>query len=181
MVFLYERGFRFPSILRGGYELGERVIHKDERSWRQILDQTLEQLSPIAPSSVLIQTESAYIYHFDGPVRGQARRTKMAYLGNPWDRTVDYASAKDSWSLTFEANMVSLGLRTDGAAPAHASPGWNPHIYRPISKNCRMNFCRSRPGAKPLSSPLRAGSTLPGQIWPLSSATEFRIWLGRNG
>ena len=65
VVFLYESGFRFPTVLRGGYELGERVLNKHERSWGQILDQTMEQLSPIAPSSVLIQTESAYIYHFD--------------------------------------------------------------------------------------------------------------------
>lgn len=133
VVFLYENGFRFPSVLRGGYELGERVLNKDERSWGQILDQTLEQLSPIAPSSVLIQSESAYIYHFD-PSRfaGKLGGTKMAFVGNPWDRTVDYASAKDSWSRMFAANMVSSDLRTDGARPAHASPGWNPTIYRPI-------------------------------------------------
>ena len=59
VVFLYERGFRFPSTLRGGYELGERIIHKDERSWRQILDQTLEQLSPIAPLSIRVPIWSA--------------------------------------------------------------------------------------------------------------------------
>ena len=79
----------FPSVLRGGYELGERVIHKDERSWRQILDQTLEQLSPIAPSSVLIQSESAYIYHFDGRrFVEKLGGTKMAFIGNPRDQTV---------------------------------------------------------------------------------------------
>ena len=33
VVFLYESGFRFPTVLRGGYELGERMLHKDERSW----------------------------------------------------------------------------------------------------------------------------------------------------
>ncbi|HAG60794.1 MAG TPA: alpha/beta hydrolase, partial [Arthrobacter bacterium] len=33
VVFLYESGFRVPSVLRGSYELGERVIHKDERTW----------------------------------------------------------------------------------------------------------------------------------------------------
>ncbi|ACL38653.1 conserved hypothetical protein [Pseudarthrobacter chlorophenolicus A6] len=133
VVFLYERGFRFPSTLRGGYELGERVIHKDERSWRQILDQTLEQLSPIAPSSVLIQTESAYIYHFDGSrFAGKIGTAKMAYLGNPKDRTVRYESAVEAWAVAFKDNMVSTGLLTTGAAPAHASPQWNPHIYRPL-------------------------------------------------
>ena len=78
-------------MLRGGYELGERVVHKDERSWGQILDQTLEQLSPIAPSSVLIQTESAYIYHFDATrFAGQIGAARMAFIGNPSDQTVDY-------------------------------------------------------------------------------------------
>ena len=54
-----------PAVLRGGYELGERIVHKDERTWRRLWTRALEQLSPIAPSSVLIQSESAYIYHFD--------------------------------------------------------------------------------------------------------------------
>jgi pimeloyl-ACP methyl ester carboxylesterase len=133
VVFLYERGFRFPSTLRGGYELGERVIHKDERSWRQILDQTLEQLSPIAPSSLLIQSESAYIYHFDGTrFVDKLGSAKMAYIGNPRDRTVRYETAVEAWAVAFKANMVSTELQTEGAAPAHASPGWNPNIYRPI-------------------------------------------------
>ncbi len=133
VVFLYERGFRFPSTLRGGYELGERVIHKDERSWRQILDQTLEQLSPIAPSSLLVQSESAYIYHFDGTrFTDRIGGAKMAYIGNRRDPTVRYQTAVEAWSVAFKANMVSSGLQTEGAAPAHASPGWNPNIYRPL-------------------------------------------------
>ena len=133
VVFLYESGFRFPTVLRGGYELGERVLHKDERSWGQILDQTMEQLSPIAPSSVLIQSESAYIYHFE-PRRfvGQLGGARMAFIGNPRDQTVDYETARDNWTLTFKDNMLPETLRTDGARPAHASPGWNPGIYRPI-------------------------------------------------
>jgi hypothetical protein len=56
----------------------------------------------------------------------------MAFIGNPRDRTVDYETAKDSWSLTFKDNMANSSLRTDGARPAHASPGWNPFIYRPL-------------------------------------------------
>ena len=132
VVFLYESGFRFPTVLRGGYELGERMLHKDERSWGQVVDQTLEQLSPIAPSSVLIQSESAYIYHFDATrFAGKLGGTRMAFIGNPRDRTVDYETARDSWSLTFKDNMASDSLRTDGARPAHASPGWNPFVYRP--------------------------------------------------
>lgn len=133
VVFLYERGFRVPSVLRGSYELGERVIHKDERTWRQIFDQTMEQLSPIAPSSVLIQSESAYIYHFDGNrFVDQLGSTRMAYIGNPKDRTVRYQTARDAWSAAFAPHMVSTDRQTEGALPAHASPGWSPLVYRPV-------------------------------------------------
>lgn len=133
VVFLYESGFRVPSVLRGSYELGERVIHKNERTWRQILDQSLEQLSPIAPSSVLVQTESAYIFHFEAaPLAGRLGQTKMAYLGSPADTTVRYFTASAAWATIFAQNMVSAGLQTTGARPAHASPQWNPFIYRPL-------------------------------------------------
>jgi pimeloyl-ACP methyl ester carboxylesterase len=133
VVFLYERGFRVPSVLRGSYELGERVLHKDERTWRQIFDQSMEQLSPIAPSSVLIQSESAYIYHFDGNrFVDQLGSARMAYIGNPRDRTVSYQTARNAWSAAFAPHMVSMDLQTEGALPAHASPGWSPLVYRPI-------------------------------------------------
>jgi pimeloyl-ACP methyl ester carboxylesterase len=141
VVFLYERGFRFPSVLRGGYELGERVIHKDERSWRQILDQTWEQLSPIAPSSVLIQSESAYIYHFEGTrFVEKLGGAKMAFIGNPRDRTVRYQTAAEAWAAAFHSNIVSTDLQTEGALPAHASPGWNPNVYRPILEQLLDEF-----------------------------------------
>ncbi|MGW9413536.1 alpha/beta fold hydrolase [Arthrobacter cupressi] len=133
VVFLYESGFRVPSVLRGGYELGERVVHKNERSWRQIWDQTLEQLTPIAPSSVLIQSESAYIYHFDATrFVDRLGETKMAFIGNPRDGTVNYETARAGWARTFSRNMASSDRRTDGALPAHASPQWNPFVYRPV-------------------------------------------------
>lgn len=141
VVFLYESGFRVPSVLRGSYELGERVVHKDERTWRQVFDQTMEQLSPIAPSSVLIQSESAYIYHFDGNrFVDQLGGTRMAYVGNPKDGTVRYQTAKDAWVAAFAPHFVSTDLQTDGALPAHASPGWNPQIYRPIVDRLMDDF-----------------------------------------
>ena len=141
VVFLYESGFRVPSVLRGSYELGERVVHKDERTWRQVFDQTMEQLSPIAPSSVLIQSESAYIYHFDGNrFVDRLGGTKMAYVGNPKDSTVRYQTAKDAWVAAFAPHFVSTDLQTDGALPAHASPGWNPLIYRPIVDRLMDDF-----------------------------------------
>ena len=141
VVVLYESGFRFPTVLRGGYELGERMLHKNERSWGQVVDQTLEQLSPIAPSSVLIQSESAYIFHFEASrFVGKLGETKMAFIGNPRDKTVDYETARDTWSLSFKTNMVSDDLRTDGARPEHASPGWSPFIYRPIIEKLQDNL-----------------------------------------
>jgi pimeloyl-ACP methyl ester carboxylesterase len=133
VVVLYESGFRVPTVLRGGYELGERIAHKDERTWRQIMDQTLEQLSPLAPSSILIQSESAYIYHFDATrFVGKLGNARMAFVGNPRDRTVNYDTARRSWSQTFAANMTSNDRRTDGAVPPHASPQWNPSIYTAV-------------------------------------------------
>jgi pimeloyl-ACP methyl ester carboxylesterase len=141
VVVLYEGGFRVPTVMRGGYELGERLLHKDERTWRQVLDQSMEQLSPIAPSSVLIQSESAYIYHFDATrFAGKLGGTKMAFIGNPRDGTVNYQSARASWAQTFPENVVSTDLRTDDALPAHASPQWNPFVYRPIVEELQNQF-----------------------------------------
>ena len=45
---------------------------------------------------------------------------------------MDYETARDSWTLTFKDNMVPETPTTDGARPAHASPGWSPFVYRPI-------------------------------------------------
>lgn len=133
VVFLYESGFRIPTVLRGGYELGERVVHKNERTWRQVVDQSLEQLSPIAPSSVLVQSESAYIYHFTASrFAEQLGETRMAFLGNPGDETVNYETAQAGWAGAFPRNVSATDRRTDGARPAHASPQWNPSIYNPL-------------------------------------------------
>jgi pimeloyl-ACP methyl ester carboxylesterase len=136
VVVLYESGFRVPTVLRGGYELGERIVHKDERSWRQIMDQTLEQLSPLAPSSILIQSESAYIYHFDATrFVDKLGHARMAFIGSPRDRTVNYETARRSWSRTFAQYMTSNELVTEGAVPAHASPQWNPSLYSRVVAN----------------------------------------------
>jgi pimeloyl-ACP methyl ester carboxylesterase len=133
VVFLYEAGYQIPSVVRGGYELGERIAHKNERSWRQVIDQTLEQVSPLAPSSALIQSQASYIYHFDPTRFGDALGgTQLAYLGNPNDTVVDYATARAGWADKFPANLVLPDLVTEGARPAHASPQWNPLIYRPL-------------------------------------------------
>ncbi|MFZ3451987.1 alpha/beta fold hydrolase [Arthrobacter sp. 7Tela_A1] len=133
VVLLYEAGYRIPSALRGGYELGERILHKDERSWNTVVDQTLEQLSPLAPSSVLIQSESSYIYHYDAAAyAGAIGDADLAYIGNPDDATVNYYTARARWTELFGANMVANSLITRGALPAHASPQWNPLIYQEV-------------------------------------------------
>ena len=133
IVHLYEIGFRVPSVVRGGYELGERIAHKNERTWGQVVDQTLEQLSPLAPSSTLIQSQSEYIYLWDGTRFGDALGTaRMAFIGNPGDQTVDYASARSRWGRYFAANLVSSDLQTIGAFPAHASPQWSGIVYNQV-------------------------------------------------
>ncbi len=129
-VFLYDAGYRVPLGLRGGYELGERVMHKDERSWRTIGEQTLAQLSPLAPSSTLIQSEASYIYHFSAKrFTAALDGTKAAFIGNPADTTVNYAAAREAWAAAFGEDMLTNSLITDNARPAHASPQWNPDIY----------------------------------------------------
>jgi pimeloyl-ACP methyl ester carboxylesterase len=133
IVDLYELGFRVPSVLRGGYELGERIINKHERTWTQVVDQALEQLTPLAPSSVLIQTESQYIYDWDVTrFAGELGQIQMGFIGNPGDQTVDYESARTRWQRYFPGNLVSSSLETTGAFPAHASPEWNASLYNSV-------------------------------------------------
>ncbi|NUP75432.1 MAG: alpha/beta fold hydrolase [Sinomonas sp.] len=136
VVELYELGFRVPSIVRGGYELGERIVNKHERTWTQIVDQALEQLTPLAPSSVLIQTESEYIYTWDATrFANEIGRIPMGFIGNPGDQTVDYAAARSRWEANFRDNLVSSSLQTVGAFPAHASPQWSALVYNTVLGN----------------------------------------------
>ena len=131
VVLLYEAGVRVPVSMRGTYELGERIVHKNERTWRQIIGQTLEQISPLAPSTELIQTQSSYIYHFDATrFRLSLGDTKVVFMGNPDDAVVHYATAQAGWARALPDNVRDVGYVTDGALPAHASPQWNPGIYR---------------------------------------------------
>jgi len=133
VVFLYDAGYRVPTVLRGGYELGERIVNKNERSWQQVMNQTLEQLSPFAPSSVLIQSQSSYIFHYNVTrFQGTLGDTKIAFIGNPNDGTVNYSTARPGWAEAFPDNLVSADYVTEGALPAHASPQWNPLIYQSI-------------------------------------------------
>lgn len=133
VVLLYEAGVRVPISLRGTYELGERIVHKNERTWSQIVDQTLEQVSPLAPSSELIQSESSYIYHFDvSRFSLSLGDTKVVFAGNPDDGVVDYPTARAGWVRGLPDNVVATDYVTAGALPAHASPQWNPGIYQSI-------------------------------------------------
>lgn len=149
VVYLYEAGYRVPMVLRGGYELAERIVHKNERSWSQIVDQTLEQLSPLAPSSVLIQSQASYIFHFN-VARFALGDTELAFIGNPNDGTVDYATARPGWATAFPDNMVSADLITEGALPAHASPQWNPLIYQAVVEDVQRRFLPLPGGGAPM-------------------------------
>lgn len=141
VVRLYNSGVRVPISVRGTYELGERIAHKNERTWSQIVDQTLEQLTPLAPSSRLIQSQSSYIYHFNArPFRGSLGDTKVVFVGNPDDRVVDYARARAGWARELPSNVVSVDRVTEGALPAHASPQWNPVIYQGIISTIQREY-----------------------------------------
>lgn len=131
VVVFSETNIRVPSLIRGTFELSERVVHKNERTWRTILDQTLAQLSPLAVSTRLILSESSYIYHWDySRFAGKIGDTKLVFIGNPNDGTVDYQAARAGWSRSFPQNVVSTSLQTTGALPPHASPQWNPGVYQ---------------------------------------------------
>ena len=133
VVLLYEAGVRVPISVRGTYELGERIVHKNERTWSQIVDQTLEQLSPLAPSTELIQSESSYIYHYDAArFRLSLGDTRVVFAGNPGDGVVTYETARAGWARALADNVRSVDYVTEGALPAHASPQWNPGIYRGV-------------------------------------------------
>ena len=166
VVLLYESGFRFPTVLRGGYELGERMVHKDERSWGQVVDQSLEQLSPIAPSSVLIQSESAYIYHFDASrFTGKSATPRWRTSATPGTRPWTTRPPGTSWSLTFQNNMVSDDLRPTGPAGAR-EPGLEPvRLPAHHRQNCRTTSsrCRAAAGKRPPSGVrfVRSGSSGP--------------------
>ncbi|WP_104117597.1 thioesterase domain-containing protein [Arthrobacter sp. B1805] len=141
VVLLYEAGVRVPISVRGTYELGERIVHKNERSWSQIVDQTLEQLSPLAPSSELIQSESSYIYHFDVTrFRLSLGDTKVVFTGSPDDGVVNYRTARAGWERELPDNIVSVDYVTEGALPAHASPQWNPGIYQGIISAVQRDY-----------------------------------------
>ncbi|THJ65837.1 alpha/beta fold hydrolase [Arthrobacter echini] len=133
VVRLYEAGVRVPISLRGTYELGERIAHKNERTWGQILQQSLEQLSPLAPSTELVQSQSSYIYHFDvSRFRLSLGDTRIVFAGNPDDEVVDYSTAPTGWARALPDNVAATDYVTEGALPAHASPQWNSAIYQPI-------------------------------------------------
>jgi len=140
-VALYDAGYRIPSVVRGGYELGERVLHKDERTWRTVVDQTLEQLSPLAPSTTLIQSEASYIFRYDAWRYSRALGgTSLAFIGNPDDKTVNYFGARNAWASVFPRNLVSNDLVTEGASPAHASPQWNPGVYQRVVREVLRQY-----------------------------------------
>ncbi|KRF09193.1 Tat pathway signal protein [Arthrobacter sp. Soil782] len=140
VVYLYEAGYRVPTVLRGSYELAERIVHKNERTWSQIVDQTLEQLSPLAPSSVLIQSQASYIFHYNVARFSLGSSTELAFIGNPNDGTVDYATARPGWAAAFPDSLVSADLITEGALPPHASPQWNPLIYQAVVRELQQEF-----------------------------------------
>ncbi|OMH23612.1 hypothetical protein BKD30_11965 [Tersicoccus phoenicis] len=131
LVYSYELGYAIPSTVRAAMELGERVANKNERTWQQIADQTAAQLSPLAPSNTLIQSESAYIYNFEvGVFARDLGSTRVGYLGNAADDTVDSVNAAAGWADSLPRNFVPPLISTAGARPPHASPQWNPLLYQ---------------------------------------------------
>ncbi len=87
VVVLYESGFRFPTVLRGGYELGERVLHKHERSLAPdrgpdpgaaLPDRPVQRADPDRIGLHLPFRPDRFV--------GKLGDAKMAFIGNPRDR-----------------------------------------------------------------------------------------------
>ena len=118
--------------VRLAYEFSERVVNKNERSWQQVIDQTLEQLSPLAPSTELIQSELWYIQQYDASRFRDSIQpdTKIVFMGNPNDATVNFTRTREQWRHDFPSNFLPVSYITHGALPAHASPQWNADIYQ---------------------------------------------------
>jgi pimeloyl-ACP methyl ester carboxylesterase len=127
----YSPDYLAPSTARAVLELGERVVHKNERSWSTVLQQTLDQLKPAAPSTELMQTEAVYIYDYNASRYGRQlnQNTKICYMGNPFDDTVDFQAAIAGWERALPDNFLSVPFSTTGTHPPHASPQWNGTIY----------------------------------------------------
>ena len=120
-----------PSSWRGIAELAERIQNKNERTFPQIIDQTMEQLSPIACSTKLMKSQASYITHFE-PSRfaNQLGDTRLIHIGNPQDKTVDYYRSEQGWRSSLPNNYLPTNFILHDTQPAHASPQWNPDKYQ---------------------------------------------------
>lgn len=127
----YSPNYLTPTAARAVLELGERVAHKNERSWQTVVQQTIDQLKPAAPSTELMQTEAVYIYSYNaGRYTDKLNPlTKVCHIGNPLDDTVDFARAHTGWQQALPHNFLSAPYSTVGTHPPHASPQWNSGIY----------------------------------------------------
>lgn len=127
----YSPDYLAPTTARAVLELSERVVHKNERSWQTVIQQTIDQLKPAAPSTELMQTEARYIYsyHANNFADQLNPQTKVCHMGNPLDDTVDFAQAHTGWQQSLPHNFFSVPYSTVGTHPPHASPQWNSGIY----------------------------------------------------
>ncbi|MFI5212801.1 MAG: hypothetical protein ACHQTE_02460 [Candidatus Saccharimonadales bacterium] len=119
----------FPEIVRFCAELNERREHKNERSWQQVWDQSVDQLSPSACSSELAMTQAAYTNRFNLSLYTDALgTTQFVYLGNVHDAVVNNPRATRTWPKFLPHNMHTT-LYDTGVA-YHASPQYGVNIYR---------------------------------------------------
>jgi pimeloyl-ACP methyl ester carboxylesterase len=146
----YNPEYLTPSTARAVMELSERVVHKNERSWLTVFQQTIDQLKPAAPSTQLMQTEAVYIYgyHADRYSNRLNPNTRISYMGNPLDDTVDFHGAVAGWKQDLPHNFLASPYSTTGTHPAHASPQWNGGIYNMQLREIQ-HFLLPLPNTKP--------------------------------
>lgn len=124
----YKNGFKITSALRGCMGLAERTANKNERTWREVVSQSLEDLLPGAASSALMQSQANYISNFRLKDHELPYETAVAMLANVNDETVNISQATAAWE-DFCGLQFGGVYWTTGAKPAHASPNWNSKLY----------------------------------------------------
>lgn len=123
-------GVAVPTFLRLCGEAGELIVNKNERTWRQIGHQAIEQVSSSAPSTKLIQSEAAYIAQFSAQDYADLDpSTDIVILANVNDDTIDFPRAIFNWQRALPNNF-RRNYSTKGVWPTHASSKWNKGTYQ---------------------------------------------------
>ena len=135
-----------PTSVRGIYEFYERLVNKNERSYKQIAEQALSTLSPDAPSSRLLQSEGDYINKFDLDNFKLPDSAELGLVANIQDDVVKTSRAQASWSnwaAKSDKQLKTVWLH--GSQPPHASSVWNQEMYQDAFTELQQSLLKLPP------------------------------------